>query len=228
MRPRENTVAAKNPVITGVRRKNPYSGMLAAKKATMAIQIQTVCLSKKEFSTENERMVTNPRREIASALAKMNQSICVNAPACVGRRMLSPATRLKADIPCYLCSVVTSKGGTRGVMSILPDWMANGSGQVNTICEDSSAPRRWRDVADAANALPAGSKMTAMNEMFLMSTTALFCAIAVRRGISEVLVRSLLLTEIGPAAFFMRSHTRGSINSKYVCATMRFPVSIRA
>src|SRR3989344_4495978 len=92
MSAKEKTTTTKSPVITGVRRRNPYSGMLPAKKAATAMHIHTSCLSKKEFSAENERMVTNPKSEMASALTKTNQSMCANA------RAPSPAARLRADI----------------------------------------------------------------------------------------------------------------------------------
>jgi len=52
-----------------------------------------------------------------------------------------------------------------GITSSLLGCIANGSGHVNTISELSPASKRSSDVAEAANALPAGSNMTATNEM---------------------------------------------------------------
>ena len=74
MSAKEKTTAAKRPVMTGVRRKKPYSGILAAKNAATAMHIHTSCLSKKKFSAEKERIVTNPKSDMARALMKMNQS----------------------------------------------------------------------------------------------------------------------------------------------------------
>src|SRR3989344_6749255 len=99
MRPRRTTVITKNPVRTGVRRKNPYSGILASRKTATPMHIHTICLSKKKFSTENDRIVTSPAIEIASAEATRNQSIWTNTCLPVGRvRMRASAARFRANI----------------------------------------------------------------------------------------------------------------------------------
>src|SRR3989344_362424 len=221
MSAREKTTAAKSPVMTGVRRKNPYSGMLAAKNAATAIHIQMSCLSKKKFSAEKERIVTNPKSDMDRALAKTNQSTWEKILARFSAACLS------CEIIHQYCAV-RSEGATSGITSSLLGCIANGSGQVNTISELSPASKRRSDVAEAAKALPAGSKMTATNEMSVSATTELFCASAESRGASAMFEISLLLTEIASALFFILSHVKGPVNSKYVCATIRLPALMRA
>src|SRR3989338_7474217 len=112
------------------------------------------------------------------------------------------------------------------MISIRPTAEANGSGQVKMSCSCAPGESRASFVADAANAFPAASERTATNAGLRTGATDVFATVAERRGLESVEPTVLLLMERTPAVFVMRTHMSGAVNSKYVCATARFPVSI--
>src|SRR3989344_8976798 len=170
-------------------------------------------------------MVARPKRDTVSADAKRNQSIPRNTPRGPKKyEALMPVLALPAVFVSIRVYNSRGVGDAIGKMSIRPTGQIKRSGHVNMICCFSPAFKRERDVIEDARALPAGSKMTVTNDRPETGATDVFSAIAIKRGLESTPDICLLLTVITAASFFNRSHTKGSENSKYVCATALFPV----
>src|SRR3989338_4038080 len=169
-------------------------------------------------------MVARPKRDTVSAETKRNQSIPRKPPRGPRKNDAPVPPPPLPFIGILRVYNLSSAGGTRGRISILPTGQLNASGHVNTMGCFSPAFSRDSDVIEDALALPAGSKMTATNDRPETGATDLFSAIAVMRGEESTPETSLLITDTAAASFFNRSHTRGPENSKYVCATARLPV----
>src|SRR3990167_5148133 len=92
--PKRKTTPAKSATTTDVRRRKRYSRRLETKNTATAMPIHTICLSKYASSTENERIVTSPRSEMASAAAKRNQSMWENE-------------RILVSAACFRCEIMT-------------------------------------------------------------------------------------------------------------------------